>query len=56
MVVRSFSEQIPLLGDTLHATLPSGTTIEAVVKRKVNPLGTKAVYLEVLAATLSFSY
>lgn len=60
-VVALFPEQISLLGDTLHATLPSGTTIKAVVKIKINHLGTKAVYLEVQnlsksASILSFSY
>lgn len=47
MVVSLFPEQIPLLGDTLHAMLLTGTTIKAVVKTKIDHLGFRAVYLEV---------
>lgn len=61
MVVSLFPEQIPLLGDTLHAMLPTGTTIKAVVKRKIDHLGVRVVYLEVRnlsipAFILNFSY
>lgn len=59
MVVSLFPEQIPLLGDTLNAMLPTGTTRKE--KIKMNHLGMKAVWFEVRnpstpAFILSFSY
>lgn len=61
LVVGLFPGQIPFLGDTLHAMLPTGTTTKAVVKIKMKYLGIKAVCLKVqtlsiCAFILSVSY
>ena len=47
LAVSLFPEKIPLLGDTLHAMLLTGITIDRVVRIKINHLGIEAMYLEI---------